>query len=446
MSEPIIEVTDLGKRFQLYANPGERLRHAFTAEHRRVSQGKWALHDVSFSVRRGESYGIIGSNGSGKSTLLKILCGVMRPTTGRSTVRGRILGLLELGAGLDPEQTGRRNVVVSTSLLGFPEGYAQTRMDEIEAFADIGEFFDLPVKLYSSGMLARLAFALYLFLEPDVLVIDEALSVGDHFFQRKCAAAMARFRERGATMLLVSHSLGTVKKMCDKALLLDRGRVAMEGDVDDVIGAYLHPNAKGSESPPERAAASPAALGEPAPTDPAEAQRVLAEMDPVPPSPGPGWRVAGIRFVNSAGGLAGLYEIGEQARIEIVLAGANGSPLPSLAVEFVDRFDRVLSGRKAKLMQATRLPFGGGEAIVVAIDLTMNLFIGEYVARVTVDGEPSAAAAASQPISVYISRRRPPFYGLIGLPATFRLDGRIAGESAAPGGNGAMQSGSENRD
>ena len=443
----MVEAQSIGKLFPLYAGRRERLASSLFDSRRPSGTENWALLDVSFKVRRGEAYGIIGSNGSGKSTLLKILCGVMRPTTGRSTVRGRILGLLELGAGLDPEQTGRRNVVVSTSLLGFPEGYAQTRMDEIEAFADIGEFFDLPVKLYSSGMLARLAFALYLFLEPDVLVIDEALSVGDHFFQRKCAAAMARFRERGATMLLVSHSLGTVKEMCDKALLLDRGRVAMEGDVDDVISAYLYPNAKGSEPPTDRAAASPAALGEPAPTDPAEAQRVLAEMDPVPPSPGPGWRVAGIRFVNSAGGLAGLYEIGEQARIEIVLAGANGSPLPSLAVEFVDRFDRVLSGRKAKLMQATRLPFGGGEAIVVAIDLTMNLFIGEYVARVTVDGEPSGAAAASQPISVYSTRRPfPPFYGLLGLPATFRLDGRIAGEPAAPGGNGAMQSGPENRD
>ena len=439
MSDPIIEVTDLGKRFQLYASPGERLRHTFSAVRRQVSSAKWALQNVSFSVRRGECYGIIGINGSGKSTLLKILCGVMRPTTGNSIVRGRVLGLLELGAGLDPELTGRRNVVASTSMLGFPEGYAQARMAEIEAFADIGEFFDLPVKLYSSGMLVRLAFSLYLFLEPDVLVIDEALSVGDHFFQRKCAAAMARFKERGATILFVSHSIGTVKVMCDRALLLDQGRVAMEGDVDVVIAAYLHPNAKDREPPPECAATSPAALGEPAPTDPAEAQRVLAEMDPAPPAPGPGWRVAGIRFVNSAGGIAGLYEMGEQARVEIVLAAASGSQLPSLAVEFVDRFDRVLTGRSATLAQATRLPFGSGEAIVIAVEVTLNLFSGEYVARVIVDGEPSTGAAASQPISVYSTRPRPPFYGLLGLPATFRLDGRIAGELAAPGSSGAMQ-------
>lgn len=419
-----LEVKDLGKRFNYYDGPSDRLHHAFSAKRRQASSAKWALQNVSFSVRRGECYGIIGSNGSGKSTLLKIICGVLRPTAGSSIVRGRVLGLLELGAGLDPELTGRRNVIASTSLLGFPNGYAQKRMAEIEAFAEIGDFFDLPVKLYSSGMLVRLAFSLYLFLEPDVLVIDEALSVGDHFFQRKCASAMAHFREQGTTVLFVSHSLGTVKALCDRALLLDQGRVARHGHVDEVIAAYLNPNAEDRESPSERTTTTPAATGGPAPTDPVEAKRVLAEMNLAPTTPGSGWRVAGIRLMKAAGGLTALYEMGEQARIEIVLTAAAGNLLPSLTVEFVDRFDRVLTGRKITLLQATRLPFNTGEAIVIVVDVTLNLFVGEYVARISVDGEASGGAARSQPISIYSRRTRPPFYGMVGLPATFQLEGR----------------------
>ena len=220
---PAVEAIGLGKRFQMFAGAKDRLLGGLLGRNPADSNERWALRDVSFRVRRGEAYGIIGRNGSGKSTLLKIISGVVQPTRGTARVAGRVLSLLELGTGFDLELTGRQNVYASAKLLGFPGNYAAERIAQIEAFADIGKFFDLPMKVYSTGMLVRLAFSLYLFMEPDVLVIDEALSVGDHFFQQKCLAAMERIHAQGTTLLFVSHSLGIVKAMCLAHCCFTRG-------------------------------------------------------------------------------------------------------------------------------------------------------------------------------------------------------------------------------
>jgi lipopolysaccharide transport system ATP-binding protein len=170
----------------------------------------WALRDVSFEVRRGDALGVIGVNGSGKSTLLKILTGAMYPTAGTYDVAGRVLSLLELGTGLNPLLTGRENVVQSAALLAFEPEYVQRKLPDVEAFAELGEFFEKPIRLYSSGMLVRLAFSLFACLEPDVFVVDEALSVGDVFFQQKCVQRIEQMRERGTSMLFVSHDLELV--------------------------------------------------------------------------------------------------------------------------------------------------------------------------------------------------------------------------------------------
>ena len=234
----VIRVQRLGKRFKIYPNPWGRLTEWVTGGRAVRHQDFWALRDVSFSVRQGQSLGIIGINGSGKSTLLKILSGAMHPTEGTFGVEGRVLSLLELGTGLNPELTGRQNVINSSRLLAFPAGFAEQKLGEIEAFAELGDFFDKPARLYSSGMFVRLAFSMFACFDPDVFIIDEALSVGDVFFQQKCARRIQQMRERGTTMLFVSHDLAAVEALCDRVLLLHQGHVRHDGDKSQGISLY----------------------------------------------------------------------------------------------------------------------------------------------------------------------------------------------------------------
>jgi ABC-type polysaccharide/polyol phosphate transport system ATPase subunit len=197
-----------------------------------------ALRDVSFTVERGEAFGVVGSNGSGKSTLLKLLAGTSQPTSGSLAVDGRVSALLELGAGFHPDFTGRENAYLNGSLLGLSRGRMTAAMPSIEAFADLGRFFDAAVKTYSSGMYARLGFAVAVHVDPDVLLVDEVLAVGDEYFQHKCFAKIAEFRRGGRTIVLVSHDLGAVSRLCERAVWLDAGRVAATGPVRDVVNAY----------------------------------------------------------------------------------------------------------------------------------------------------------------------------------------------------------------
>jgi len=197
-----------------------------------------ALRDVSFTVEQGEAFGVIGANGSGKSTLLKLIAGTAKPTSGTLEVHGRVAALLEIGAGFHPDFTGRENAYLNGSLLGLSRAELTRSMPEIERFADLGRFFDAPVKTYSSGMYTRLGFSVAVHLEPDVLLVDEVLAVGDEYFQHKCFAKIAEFREAKKTILLVSHDLGAVSRLCERALWLREGQVAAAGTVRDVINAY----------------------------------------------------------------------------------------------------------------------------------------------------------------------------------------------------------------
>ena len=243
-----IEVKGLSKRYEIYAQPRDRLKqfilprlHAVAAPSRPPPQyfrEFWALRDVSFSMRRGETLGIIGQNGSGKSTLLHLICGTLAPTTGEVAVRGRISALLELGSGFNPEYSGRDNVFLSGQVTGLTRAEVEERYDSIAAFADIGEFIDRPVKTYSSGMVVRLAFATQTALDPDILIVDEALAVGDMSFQIKCFARMNQLRERGVTILFVSHGLGTVISFCDRALYLRQGVQVALGPASEVARRY----------------------------------------------------------------------------------------------------------------------------------------------------------------------------------------------------------------
>jgi len=235
-SEPIIEINGLGKVYHLYRRPQDRLRRAVTgATH--LHDEFWALRGLDLAVGRGESLGIIGRNGAGKSTLLQLICGTLTPSVGTVRVHGRIAAMLELGAGFHGEFTGRENIALNATLLGLTPEEIKHRLPAIAAFADIGDYLDQPVKHYSSGMYARLAFAVSAHVDADILVVDEILAVGDFTFQQKCMRFLHDFRRRG-TLLFVSHDDGAVARLCDRALLLDHGVVRDYGEAREVTRRY----------------------------------------------------------------------------------------------------------------------------------------------------------------------------------------------------------------
>lgn len=240
MSEVLIRLDHVGKDYPLLNSGGRKLAHLWSVMRRRATGDVYrALQDVNLQVRRGESLGLVGVNGAGKSTLLKLIAGVVKPTSGELVCQGRVGALLELGAGFHPEYTGRENVFLACALMGLSRVQTQERLDGILAFADIGEHIDQPIKHYSSGMVVRLGFAVATCLTPDVLITDEVLAVGDESFQKKCIAWMERYREQGGTLLLCSHSMYHVQKLCQQAVWIEGGQVRMHDSAAEVTRAYL---------------------------------------------------------------------------------------------------------------------------------------------------------------------------------------------------------------
>ena len=230
---------NLSKVYKLYSKPIDRLIESLHPYKKRYHQDFFALHNVSFDIKKGETVGIIGRNGSGKSTLLKIIAGVLRPTSGDLKVQGKISAILELGAGFNPEMTGIENIYLNMSLNGIDKALTKNKLDEILAFADLGEFIYQPVKSYSSGMQARLGFAVAINIDPDILIIDEALAVGDVAFQRKCFARIEQMKDGGATILFVSHSETSIVNLCDKVIWLNQGEKIVEGNPKIITGLYM---------------------------------------------------------------------------------------------------------------------------------------------------------------------------------------------------------------
>ncbi|HEV8306848.1 MAG TPA: ABC transporter ATP-binding protein [Methylomirabilota bacterium] len=256
MGEPAVDVQAVSKAYRIYGHPRHRLLEALWRGRRTYHQDFWALRDLTFRVEPGATFGIIGMNGSGKSTLLQIVAGIVQPTLGRVTVRGRVASLLELGAGFNHEFTGRENVVMHGAIMGFTREAMLARLPAIEAFAEIGEFIDQPVLTYSSGMFVRLAFAAAIHVDPDVLLVDEALAVGDAIFQHRCIRRIKEFQAEGKTILFVSHDIGMVKSICSAALFLHAGEARAVGDPGEVASLYhahiANLEARRAESEPVR--------------------------------------------------------------------------------------------------------------------------------------------------------------------------------------------------
>ncbi|MEB3105628.1 MAG: ABC transporter ATP-binding protein [Cyanobacteriota bacterium] len=331
---------DLGKVYRIYDHPRDRLLQAFWGDRRRLYREFWALEHVSLDLRRGETLGIVGRNGSGKSTLLQLICGTLTPTYGRVSRHGRIGALLELGSGFNPEFSGRENVFLNATLLGLSQRQIEERLDTILAFADIGDFIDQPVKTYSSGMVIRLAFAVQAHVDPEILVVDEALAVGDELFQKKCYAHLQRLKERGTSILLVTHSCPQIVMHCDRAMILHKGRARLTGHPQAVTVMYQRlSNARDAEwdralaastSSPTDPAAGPAAAAPTADVQlipahatagrPAEPHRPWLDPQLVSRSsvtyPSQGGRIEAITILTAAGEAANTFPFNEPFSIQ----------------------------------------------------------------------------------------------------------------------------------
>jgi lipopolysaccharide transport system ATP-binding protein len=363
-------VEHLTKEFRFYSRPWDRLVEWATLGRMRRGVPFKALDDVGFVVRPGGSLGIVGANGAGKSTLLKIVCGTMFPTSGRVAVRGRIASLLELGAGFHPDFTGRQNITLNARFLGLHEDEIREQMGAIIEFSELGDFIDRPLRSYSSGMWVRLAFAVAANVEPDVLVIDEALSVGDAYFQQKCVRRIRQFRESGTTILFVSHDPTAVRTLCDEALLLHEGRIRDHGRPEEVLETYNAFVARGvdSEALLERENGSSRQV-------PATGPRRSGSLGAV---------VQRVRLLDARGEECRAFVTGERGEIRVEIVFLEPIEDPTVGILIRDRLGNDVYGTNTFHHQISHGRFAPGESLQVSFRSRMDLGPGEYTLTVAV--------------------------------------------------------------
>src|SRR5262245_62164108 len=333
----MISVQHASKLYRIYDKPSARLKEILLRGRRKYHRDFWALEDVSLRVETGEAVGVIGRNGAGKSTLLQIIAGVLQPTRGSVSVEGRVIALLELGSGFNPEFTGRDNILLSGQILGLSEEEMRRRMDVIVRFAELEDFIDQPVKTYSTGMTMRLAFASAIHVVPDGRIVDEAVSVGDVYFQRKSLDRMEYFRKAGKTVLFVSHEPKLVQRFCTRALWLEQGRVAMVGDAKEVVTSYEAFCARLEE---ERLCDRARNAG----TASREHGDILRELKLTGSRWGNGKiRFTGVEIINSRGEPVWILKTGEAVTIRLHIEADDDYPEPVFAID-VHRFDGFFIG------------------------------------------------------------------------------------------------------
>ena len=367
MSEFAIQVKHLDKMYKLYNKPSDRLKEALgmkvpVREH-------YALRDVSFDVKRGETVGIIGTNGSGKSTILKIITGVLNPTGGEVTVDGRISALLELGAGFNMEYTGIENVYLNGTMMGFSKEEIDARLQDILDFADIGDFVHQPVKAYSSGMFVRLAFAVAINIDPEILIVDEALSVGDVFFQAKCYRKFEEFKKMGRTILFVSHDLSSISRYCDRVILLNKGVKLEEGSPKQMVDMYkqllvgqdptrkVEKEVKKKENWSEKFQVNPNML---------EYGSRIAE-------------ITDFRVIDDKGMCSNTIEKGSEFKIRMKVRFNEDIQEPIMAYTFKNIQGTEITGTNTMYENAKVERSGKGDTCTVTFTQTMNLQGGEYL-------------------------------------------------------------------
>jgi len=361
----------------LPVTPGQWLKRRTARSYRDF----WALKDISFEVKKGESVGIIGRNGSGKSTLLQIIAGILRPTHGGQQVAGRVAALLELGSGFNPEFTGRENVHLNGAVLGLSRREVEARFADIASFADIGDFIDRPVKTYSSGMMIRLAFAVQTAVEPEILIVDEALSVGDFFFQQKCFARIAALRARGTTLLFVSHDMGSVRDLCERTLYLKGGRGEFWGSTQEAIAAYL---AEGTSTPTVALGTSELDQPHACPTEFLAKALWRAETSPGE-STAPG-RLLGVALLDGSGQAVVRARIGQTLRWQVLFRATRAGRY-HVVVELKNRYDQVATSISSYTCGLPPLGLAAGQAAILELEVELRLEAGPYSCQAVLASE-----------------------------------------------------------
>ncbi len=353
-----INVKNLGKAYKLYPSRWSRLREWLTPGGRKQHELKWVLQDINFAVQPGEAVGIIGINGAGKSTLLKLITGTTQPTAGSVQMRGRVAAMLELGMGFHPDFTGRQNAVMAGQLLGFNTDEIADLMPEIEAFAEIGDYIDMPVRVYSSGMQMRLAFSVATAIRPDILIVDEALSVGDAYFQHKSFDRIREFRKQGTTLLIVSHDKASIQSICDRAVLLNAGKVAMEGSPEAVMDYY---NAMLADHQNQ------------------EVKQVVCEDGKVQTISGTGEvTIISIALVDDNEKQVEVVDVGQSVRLRIKVKVHESIDRLVLGYGIKDRLGQVVYGTNTHLKEQPLCNLASGEQFQFDIIFAANLGPGSY--------------------------------------------------------------------
>jgi ABC-type polysaccharide/polyol phosphate transport system ATPase subunit len=374
-----IHARNVSKMYRMYPAPSAHLKEMLSLRRRAYHREFWALRDISFDLEKGRTLGLIGPNGSGKSTLLEILTGILQPTTGRVRVSGRVAALLELGAGFNPEFTGRENVFLNGEIMGLSRAEMERNFPKIAAFAEIGDFLEQPVKTYSTGMLVRLAFAAAIHVDPEILIVDEALSVGDAIFANRCVQKFQELKERGVTVVLVSHDLGLVKLLADRAMLLYQGQALADGEPNDAINRYIslvldrqQAFLKG-QPPPAAARAEPDA----APLEPSfrhgdgRAQVMRAEL------------------LDERGQPLPVVRSGQPVRVRVLARFAEDHPAPMVGMMIRSRIGMEVYGTNTRLEELSLGPVAAGETLEVNFAFSCALAPQEYtitVATQSLDG------------------------------------------------------------
>jgi len=430
-SEAIVEVRNLGRVYHIYDSPGDRLKQAFLWGRRQLYRDFWAVRGVSFQVASGEAFGIIGRNGSGKSTLLQMIAGTLQPSEGSYRARGTAAALLELGSGFNPEFSGRENVYLNGALLGLRRRDIDRRYDEIVDFAEIGEFIDQPVKTYSSGMVVRLAFAVQVCVEPELLIVDEALSVGDVFFQQKCFTRIRQTLDRGTALLFVSHDAAAVRGLCRRALLLEDGHPVFEGNAGVAVSRYHAsigtPVVRRLADSPSPATSPANELGDCAADGAKRAGLLRASILTAGERHGAGDVVVeAVRVTNDAGHDTLSVDLGRNLNIDVLLHAVANTVAPSAGIHLYDRMGTLVFAAGTRQLGHALPDMPSGGEVIVRLRLRFDVQPGEYTFSIGTS-EPSTKGGPNighildsheslGPIEVLHDPHQPlPFFGVARL-------------------------------